>query len=54
MTLAQRIEQRGLEKGIEQGKETIALELLRENIPLKKVMKITKISESRLKELLSA
>ena len=54
VTLAQRIEQRGLEKGIEQGKETIALELLRENIPLKKVMKITKISESRLKELLSA
>jgi predicted transposase/invertase (TIGR01784 family) len=54
MTVLDKIEERGIEKGIEQGIEKKAIEdarLMKEyGDPIEKIMKITGLSETQLKE----
>lgn len=55
MTIAQKLEQNGIEKGIkkglEQGKRDIARDMLQHGIDLNIVMKITSLSEKDLAQL---
>jgi predicted transposase/invertase (TIGR01784 family) len=52
------IEQMGIEQGIEQGRdrerETIALKMLRENIPLETIARITELTIEQLQQLQSS
>ncbi len=55
MTVAEKLEQRGMEKGLAQGREQgvrqIALNLLREGVDIQFVIKVTGLSEVQVRAL---
>ncbi len=49
--LARKIEQQGIEKGIEKGKVEVARSMLEKNLDLKLIAEVTKMTEQEVNDL---
>ena len=51
MTFAEKMEERGIQKGMQKGKQDIALRMLNEGVELAFISKVTDFSQADLKRL---
>ena len=51
MTIAEKLINEGMEKGKEEGREEVALQMLFENEPVERIARYTGLSRDRIEEL---